>query len=115
MTIQIPNTPKEISPDWLNRTLAEGGYLGSSRVERISTAMAADQGMTSVLVRVSMELDKAVSAFPKTLMVKLRPESDEVFDRCRTMGVYNREIGFYRDIPDPGLSVPACYYAAEDS
>jgi hypothetical protein len=115
MTIQIPKTSDEISSDWLNLALAEGNHLGSSRVVQIETAMAATQGTTSTLLRVKIVLDSAVNGFPETIMVKLAPESSEVLARFTKLGMYSREIGFYRDIPDPGLSVPKCYYAAQDN
>jgi hypothetical protein len=76
--------------------------------------MLETQGLTSTLVRIEVVFDGEDSSFPRSLVAKLRPADDKVFERYLKLGLYNREIGFYHDITDPGLSVPACYYAAED-
>lgn len=115
MPTYIPTTPTDITDDWLNDVLAEGGHLGSRRVVECSTAMIENQGLSSAMVRVNVEFDRPGSTLPTSLMVKMRPADDEVFDRYLNLGFYHREIGFYRDLTDPGLSVPLCYYAAEDS
>lgn len=94
--------------------LAEGNHLGSSRVVRVETEMAPTQGTTSTLLRTKLVLDHPVAGFPETVIVKLAPKEPEVLDRFIKLGTYSREIGFYRDIPSPGLAVPACYFASED-
>lgn len=111
----IPNNMRDITTDWLNSVLRQGSLLGTDEITNISMVPTATQGMTSSLIRINLEFKHPDSRFPSSLIAKLRPTSEETFSQFRAMGHYHREVGFYRDIAHPGLSIPICYHAAEDS
>ena len=111
--MDIPKTPADIHIDWLNQALAPLIKASATQLVRATAEVAATQGMTSTLVKLKLEWSVTSTQLPTRLVAKIRPRSDAVFARYLRLGFYAREVGFYRDIKDPGVGVPKCYLALQ--
>jgi len=106
-------TVDAIDPDWLGARLAEQGFrhcrvAGIDR-ERIGT------GQTARCVRLTIHYADADSDAPSTMVAKY--PSDDALSRgsAVAMGIYRREVEFYRDVaPRLTMRLPRCYYADVD-
>ena len=103
-----PLHPDQISTAWLTATLAVSGFENSNvqafTVTRIGT------GQTGACARIALEYDQASTQGPKTLVAKFASDSELSRQSAVAMGIYRRELEFYRDIA-PGLNMrlPKCY------
>jgi hypothetical protein len=113
--IAIPKTPNDITPDWLNLALAAGGHLESSRVIGVSSEPLDYQGLNSLALRLHLTVDNPVATFPTTLVAKICRASEDDLSVIVGARYFRGEIGFYSEISDPGIPVPTCYFAAENS
>lgn len=102
-------TPAEISDEWLAATLTAAGFerceVSESTTEPIGTGQAAACARISVVYA-----DPACSA-PATLIAKYPSESELSRTSAASMGIYRREVEFYRDVaPRLTMALPAIYY-----
>lgn len=123
--LPIPETPDDLTPEWLTAALTEsdvlaGGQVVGARRERVG----AEYGFTGVVVRVELEYEPARDDLPRSLVAKLpMAQGDTVsgyravqerdpalmrryYERCA------REVRFYREIG--AHFAPTPYYAAAD-
>lgn len=106
-------TPDAVSPEWLTQILRAGGHP-EARVERFRWS-AIGTGQTGKCIRLELEPAEAGEGTPATLIGKVA--SDDALSRSSAvaMGIYAREVLFYRELaPRLDISVPRCYYAAID-
>jgi hypothetical protein len=125
VTLPVPATAEEVTPEWLTAALTESGVLQRGRVvaapwERVGQ----EYGFTGVVGRVRPRYEDPDGEAPASLIVKLPMARDEhasghrvlqerdptlmraYFDRCV------REARFYREIPVD--FAPTLYNAATD-
>jgi len=125
MTLPVPGTAEEVTPEWLTAALTETGVLRAGQIvaapwERIGK----EYGFTGVVGRVRPRYENEDGETPASVIVKLPTARDEhssghrvlqerdptlmrrYFERCV------REARFYREIPVD--FAPALYYAATD-
>ncbi len=107
----IPHTLADINTAWLTKVLAR--QTDSASVLRCDLQPLQRQGATAMVARVILVFDKPTNF--NTVIVKLAPEDRDVFDRYNKLGFYQREVGFYSDLPNPGIDVPTCYFAEQDT
>jgi Ser/Thr protein kinase RdoA (MazF antagonist) len=101
----LPETPEELTADWLSEAL--GAEITAAR-QRV---LGDGQGfMGDVLL---LELDAADPGVPRRLVAKLPKKANRVMGEM--LGVYEREIMFFRDFaPDLPVRVPGHYYSEFD-
>jgi Phosphotransferase enzyme family len=121
----IPETPDDVTPEWLTAVLAEAGALRAGRVsdsrwERVGQ----DYGFTGLVGRVELRYEDTVGRPPSSVIVKLPMARGETvsghralqerdpalmrryFERC------TREERFYRELG--ATFAPRPYYTAAD-
>jgi hypothetical protein len=103
--------PRSVSAGWLTERLREAGFdteVRGLRQRRVGT------GQTGMCVRFELDLSPAGSG-PMTLIGKFPSDNSLSRDSAVAMGIYQREVDFYRDLaPMLDIAVPACFYAAID-
>lgn len=106
-------TPAEISNEWLATTLTAAGFdrceVTESSVEPIGTGQAA------ACARIRLVYADSASSAPATLIAKYPAESKLSRTSATSMGIYRREVEFYRDVaPRLSISLPEIYYLDVD-
>jgi hypothetical protein len=121
----VPESPRELTPDWITAALTEsgvlqGGVVTSAKWERVGQ----EYGFTGLIGRVSLRYERAVGDPPASLIAKLPMATGDVVSGYRALQerdpslrqrYYDRcvsEVRFYREIGAP--FAPECYYSAFD-
>lgn len=102
--------PDAVTAAWLTERLREAGFpraaVRALRGEPVGT------GQTGKCVRYRLDLAEPGSA-PSSLIGKFPSDDPLSRDSAVAMGIYEREVVFYRDLaPRLGISVPRCFHAA---
>lgn len=101
----LPETPVEITADWLSTVL--GGKVSSSQYRELG----AGQGFMGDVLRVDIE--SADPDLPAQLVAKLPKKENRVFGEL--LGVYEREIMFFREFAeDLPIRAPRMYFSEFD-
>jgi hypothetical protein len=103
-----------INPAWLTACLRAVGFDGA-RVERVR-AERIGTGQAAACARLSIDYAAAPATAPQTLIAKF--PSDDALSRtsCAAMGIYRREVEFYRDIaPRLSMRLPRCFFLDVDA
>ncbi len=113
LTIMEPSTervierPSELTASWLTATIG-AGVVADFTVERIGT------GQMSECYRVL--LTYAEPGGPESVVLKVAATDPMSRQTGSALGLYEREVRFYRDIsPRLGGSIAPCYHAAVDA
>ena len=115
----VPFSVGELTAEWLSRGLRSSGLLHEGSVEKIDQRRLGDQvGFNGEVVIVSptySALNVAESkTAPKSLVLKI-PTASKNRILGQTMGLYEKEIRFYRDLqPIMNIRTPTHYYSALD-
>ncbi len=104
---------EDITPDWLSARLVEAGFggvrLAAVDFSRIGT------GQTAACARLSLRYAAGSAPGPASVVAKF--PSDNALSRASAvaMGIYRREVEFYRDVaPRLFIALPKIHYAAVD-
>lgn len=106
----FPSHPDDISPDWLATRLREAGLLETGHItgirwEPIGTGQVGDSA------RIHLTYDVA-GAGPKTIAGKFPAANPTSRGTAAMMGLYAKEVRFYRELaPQLDVRVPATYSA----
>ena len=112
MTPLIPTQPDEITPDWLNAVLREAGFANTSIQGTHSETLGEGEGFMGVISRLRLDVADESGNTPRALIAKLPTPDSENRLMGEMLGVYWREIHFYRELAaDFPVRVPRCYYA----
>jgi hypothetical protein len=105
----VPADTDEITQEWLTAAFDQAGALDQARVTSIQPAPIGQLGFTGQIRRLQISYDKPEPCAPRSLVAKFSATHPEVRAAVHTMGFYEREIGFYRelaaDCPGPHASV----------
>lgn len=115
-TLPIPRGPDEITPEWLTSALRSGGSLSDSVTvtDFDSIVLGTGKGFTGRVLRLGVRYDGDTRA-PESVIAKFPPASDEAREVLHGYRLYEREIGFYRELAERvSFRVPACYYGDLD-
>lgn len=105
MSIKNPLHVNEITPEWLTRILREGGSIEKSRVTDIDIqSVSGAVGFLSSVVKTILTYDVIEEGAPKSLVIKIEPESESYRQAGEQLHAFTREIMFYRDVA-PGVSM----------
>jgi hypothetical protein len=114
MEVDLVRHPEELSADWLTTVLRESGAIRDDAAILGFEATAIGTGQMSESHRVSLVWDRA-SAGPGSVVVKLAASDETSRSTGIGLGIYEREIRFYREVaPRIGGPVAACYLATHD-
>lgn len=107
----LPLTVDELTTDWLQFAMAD--VLGSETIEDFSAEIIGiGEGFMGQLARVSLRYADDSTGAPKSVIAKFASTRPETREMARDQNLYQREIGFYRDIGQAvGVPVPTCYYS----
>ena len=109
--LPVPETPEDLTPEWLTAALTASGVLTSNRVlaarwERVG----AEFGFTGVVVRIELDYERGHADLPKSLVPKLPMARDGAVSGYRALQERDpalmrryyerctREERFYREI-----------------
>jgi hypothetical protein len=109
--MSIPSA-EAVTPGWLTERLRDAGF------ERVVVRRVRQQpvgtGQTGKCVRFELALADPASG-PSSLIGKFPSDNALSRDSAVAMGIYAREVEFYRDLaPSLDISVPECFYAVVD-
>jgi len=111
-----PTQPSELTPEWLTEQLRKAGAITDASVTGFRTSPVGEGiGMLGVLVRAELDYDRDEPGAPTSLVAKFA--TPVAGNRAVAMAyrMYEREVGFYREIaPLIDAAAPTCYAAEID-
>ena len=109
--MSVPADSEAITPKWLTAVLHEAGALDQARVTSIESAPIGQLGFTGQIWRLQIGCDKPEPGAPRSLVAKFSATNPEAREAVHSMGFYEREIGFYRELAaDCPVRTPRCYF-----
>ena len=114
-----PRHPKkidEMSPEWMNWALHEGGWCRQSSVSQIEIAsMGGGVGFVSRVFRVLLAYDRPRPDLPCSVVVKLPAATARNREFGDSFNAYEREVRFFQEVaPHSPLRIPRCYFSLLD-
>jgi hypothetical protein len=114
--IGLPSGINEVTSWWMTTVLRTSGAIGpEATVTSLDNQPYIAGGLLSLLYRSSIESDD--SGAPATVIVKFPTDVPQLRSMADAVGVYGREVAFYRDIaPRSTITMPEVHAAmsAED-
>ncbi len=116
MKIQNPLHPEQITVEWITDALREGGVLKEASLKRIEKNIIGEgKGFLSSVVRVRIEYDIDDKDAPRSVVVKIEPESDEFRGFGDELNAFQREIRFYREVArNVPIRLPIVYFTVDE-
>ncbi|MFQ5380562.1 MAG: hypothetical protein ACE5EF_02915, partial [Dehalococcoidia bacterium] len=72
MSLPIPNTPADFTPEWLTLALQESGHLSEGKVSAATTTdIGTGRGYVCQTVRINLEYEAAPESAPRSLVAKV--------------------------------------------
>lgn len=115
-TRPYPTHTTELTNDWLTERLRDSGAIKDSKVTGFSSSPVGEGiGMLGVLARVELEYDAPEPGAPASLVAKFATPVESNRAVAMAYRMYEREVGFYREIaPTIDAAAPKCYAAEVD-
>jgi hypothetical protein len=116
MNIKNPLHPGEITAEWITFALRAGGIINQS-VARIlnEEIVGAGRGFLSSVVRASLDYDREEKDAPKSVVVKIEPESDTLHRFGDELNAFQREIRFYKEVArNVPIRLPILYFSVDE-
>jgi len=110
----IPETPAELTPDWLTRALTANGVLNGQRVvEATSQVLGEGEGFLGDILRLRLRYDEPVEGAPASVIAKLPKLANRGMGEL--LGAYERENCFYMEFGQRlPVRTPRMYYGDFD-
>jgi len=107
--------PQELTPAWLSATLGSGA-IEQLEVERIGTGqMSESRRVRIAYAEGEEESGRATRVRPQSVVIKTASEDEASRATGVGLGVYEREVRFYRELaPRIGGPLARCYAAVSD-
>ena len=113
--MSVPADADELSLEWLTAALHQAGALDQERVMSIKSAPVGQLGFAGQIRRLQISYDKPELGAPKSLVAKFSTPHPTARAAVHSMGFYEREIGFYRELAaDCPVRTPRCYFGEVD-
>jgi len=113
----LPLTAEDLTTNWLQFALAD--VVKGETIESFSAEIIGiGEGFMGQLARVELRYANGASDAPNSVIAKFASTRADTREMARDQNLYQREIGFYRDIGQAvGVPVPACHFSdlQEDS
>ena len=118
MMLTQPDVPfclDDITADWLTMALQKGGFLNSGKVVDLTHRIIGEEtGFNGEVVILSPKYSDPEDNAPDSLVLKI-PTALKNRITGQIMGLYEKEIRFYRDLkPELNVRTPHHYYSALD-
>ncbi|MGI9553296.1 MAG: oxidoreductase family protein [Thermodesulfobacteriota bacterium] len=115
MEIKHPQHPEEITVEWINHALKEGGVITTSKVRDIKKEIiGGGKGFISSVLRVELSYDNPEAGCLSSVVVKIEPESEYFKQFGEETHAFQREISFYEEIAAKvDLRLPEVYYSVD--
>lgn len=116
MTIKNPLHPEEITAEWITFALRSGGVLKKSAVKMLKREiLGGGRGFLSSVVRASLVYDREEKGAPKSVVVKIEPESDTLHRFGDELNAFQREIRFYKEVAsNVPIRLPILYFSVDE-
>jgi Protein of unknown function (DUF1679)/Ecdysteroid kinase-like family len=109
--MSVPSDADEIIPEWLTTVLRDAGAVESSRVTSIQSDPAGRPGFAGHLRRLRISYDNLEPTAPRSLVAKFSASHPQARATVHSMGFYEREVGFYRELASEcPVRTPRCYF-----
>ena len=110
--LSIPNTPNDITPQWLTEVLTSTGMFTNIVVTSFCLEPIAEFTCAGQLARLHLNFSQPQSTLPSTLVAKLHAPDEPLRAKTRPFTPDKREILFYEQLADElPLRVPRCFYS----
>lgn len=111
--LSIPDTPNDITSQWLTDTLRSTGKLPNAVVTSLCIEPIAELTSAGQLARLHPSFSQPQSTLPKTLIAKLHAPDEPLRSKTRPFTPDKCEILFYQQLArETSLRIPHCYYSA---
>ena len=112
----VPFSLEDITPNWLTHVLAGEGLLKSASVTQLDCRVIGEEtGFLGLVAIVTPRYSSPEPDAPDSLILKI-PTPLKNRRLGQSLGVYEKEIRFYRDLkPMLNVRTPAHYYSALDA
>lgn len=112
--VTVPGSFEDITVEWLNQALAEGGVVDAAVDSIRIELMDPSKGLIGDLA--SVYPTYADGSGPEAFAIKLPAASADSRRIGDMLNAYLREVAFYRHVApqSPDIRVPRCFYAGED-
>lgn len=116
MKIKNPLHPEEVTADWITFALRAGGVLKKSTVKTLKKEIVGGgRGFLSSVVRASLDYDREEKDAPKSVVVKIEPESDTFHRFGDELNAFQREIRFYKEVAsNVPIRLPILYFSVDE-
>ncbi len=110
----MPRSVDELTTDWLQAGLGEA--TGGATITGFTTeVIGIGEGFMGQLARVRLTYAEDGLSPPRSVIAKFAAAASETLEMARDQNLYQREIGFYRNIGHrAGVPVPTCYFSEID-
>lgn len=114
--MELPETTKDITVDWLNEVLHENGFLGSANIVSLNhEQIGVGAGFASDISKLTLAFDRESANLPKTVIAKLPPQQEPQRSNVIRNKVFEREIRFYREVAQLSpIRTPRLIYGGMD-
>lgn len=112
----VPFALEDITPSWLTEALASQGLLKSAKVTCLDARVIGEEtGFLGLVAILTPTYSSPEPGAPGSLILKI-PTPLKNRKLGQSLGVYEKEIRFYRDLkPTLNVRTPAHYYSALDA
>ena len=111
--LSIPDTPNDITSQWLTEALCSTGRLWDAVVTSLRIEPIAELTCAGQLARLHLSFGQFQSTLPSTLIAKLHAPDEPMRAKTRPFTPDKHEILFYQQLASEiPLRIPHCYYSA---
>ena len=112
---KVPFSLKDITVDWFTTTLRESGIIDDEKVVSFThNVIGQEAGFNGEVAIFKLEYSDPASSAPNSMVLKI-PTALKNRTLGQTMGLYEKEIRFYRDLESTiSIRTPSHYYSALD-
>ncbi len=111
--LSIPDTPNDITPQWLTEALYSTGAPPNAIVTSLCIEPIAELTCAGQLARLHLRFSQSHSTLPSTLIAKLHAPDELLRAKTRPFTPDKHEILFYQQLASEiPLRIPHCYYSA---
>jgi len=111
----IPESPEQVTDEWLTSALREHGGVQRASVTAHTTELVEMQGAAAVVARFGLGYDVMEAGAPRSVVAKFASPHAPIRALMHGFGGYVREVEFYRQFgADPGIPMPHCFHADID-
>ena len=111
--LSIPDTPNDITPQWLTDALCSTGRLRNAIVTSLCIEPIAELTCAGQLARLHLRFSQSQSTLPSTMIAKLHAPDEPMRAKTRPFTPDKHETLFYQQLASEiPLRIPHCYYSA---